>query len=205
MNICIRQASVLWGLAAALFIVDPVSGAVAAETYKFDKGHTEIIFEWNHAGVSMQHGEFTKADGVLVLDPDNVDASTMNVTIDASSVSTGVDALDTHLKSSDYLDVAKFPTITFQSTSVTKTGDTTADVSGDLVIHGVKKSATLKVSMTHRGSHPVGKYLAHYKGSWMAFAAETKIKHLEFGVGAFPVGPSDAITVRINTEMKYQQ
>ena len=195
------------GLAAGIILaLLPLNeGANAAEVYKFDQGHTEIQFGWSHAGVSIQHGEFTKADGVLSLDPGNIEGSTINVTIDAASVSTGVEALDTHLKSSDFFDVEKHPTVTFTSTAVKKTGDKTADVSGDLTIHGVKKPAILKVTMTHRGTHPVGKYLSHYKGSWVAFAAETEINHLEFGVGSYAAGPTDKITVRINAEMKYQQ
>ncbi|MEM7224123.1 MAG: YceI family protein [Pseudomonadota bacterium] len=182
-----------------------LAGSVqAADTYKFDQGHTEIGFAWSHAGVSMQHGEFGKADGTLVLDPDDVENSTINVTIDTDSLFTGVPALDKHLKSSDFFDVEKYPTATFESTSVKRTGDTTADVTGNLTIHGVTKPTTLHVTLTHRGEHPVGQYIDHYKGNWIAFAAETDINHLEFGVGAFPSGPTDKITVRINTEMKQQ-
>lgn len=178
--------------------------AQAADIYKFDQGHTEISFGWNHAGVSMQHGEFIKADGTLSLDVAKIEASKINVTIDATSVSTGVTALDTHLKSSDFLDVEKHPTITFESTEVRKTGDKSADVSGNLTLHGVTKPVTLKVTLTHRGSHPVGQYLDHYKGAWVAFAAETVINHLEFGVGSYPAGPNDKIMIRISTEMKHQ-
>lgn len=127
------------------------------------------------------------------------------MTIDATSVSTGVSALDKHFKTRDFFNVEKFPTITFESTSVKKTGNKTADVSGDLTIHGVKKPVTLKATLTQRDLHPVGQYLSHYNGSWIAFAAETTINHLEFGVGSYPAGLSDAITVHINTEMKYQQ
>ncbi|MEM7429850.1 MAG: YceI family protein [Pseudomonadota bacterium] len=186
-------------------LTGPLPGALAAEIYKFDKGHTEVFFGWSHAGVSMQHGEFTSADGTLSLDPEKIEASTISVRIDANSVSTGVAALDKHLKSSSFLDVAKFPEITFESTVVQRTGDKTAEVTGDLTIHGVTKPVTLKVTLTHRGYHPVGQYISHYKGSWVAFAAETTINHLEFGVGSYPAGPSDKITIRINTEMKYQQ
>ena len=162
----------------------------AAEVYKFDQGHTEIGFGWNHAGVSMQHGEFLKADGTLSLDPEKVETSKISVTIDAASVSTGVQALDTHLKSSSFLDVQKHPSITFESTSVTKTGDKSADVTGDLTLHGVTKPVTLKVVLTHRGSHPVGQYIDHYKGSWVAFAAEAKINLYILPFGALPVDVS---------------
>ena len=177
----------------------------AAFEYQSDQGHTEIMFGWNHAGVSMQHGEFTKADCTLILDMENIENSTINVIIDVASVSTGVAALDTHLKSASYFDVEKFPTATFESTGVRKTGDLTADVTGNLTIRGVSKTVTLKTTLMHNGSHPTGKYIDHYKGSWVGFSAETEIRHLEFGVGAYPSGTSDKIRVQISTEMKYQQ
>ena len=185
---------------ALIILLSALSAPVAAaETYFFDQGHTEVLFGWNHAGVSMQHGEFTAAKGKLTLDPDKVENSTIEVSIDATSVSTGVPALDKHLKSSDFLDVEKHPAITFKSTAVARTGDDTADVTGDLTIHGVTKPATLKVKLTHRGAHPVAEFIDYYKGEWVAFAATTEIDHQAFGVGSFSTGP---IFIEINTEMK---
>jgi len=177
----------------------PITAAFAAETYYADQGHTEIKFSWDHAGVSIQSGEFTKASGKLVIDPENVESSSISVTIDAASVSTGFVPLDDHLKTKDFLEVATYPEITFVSTGVTKTGDDTADVVGDLTIHGVTKPVTLKTKLTHRGEHPVGKFLDYYKGQWIAFSASTEIDHQAFGVGSFSTGP---ITINISTEMK---
>ncbi|NKB21250.1 MAG: polyisoprenoid-binding protein [Alphaproteobacteria bacterium] len=173
--------------------------AWAAETYYTDPGHTEVRFGWNHAGVSMQTAEFTKVDGMLTLDPDNVEKSKLSVTIDANSVSSGVKIFDKHLKGKRYFDVAKFPKITFVSTSVKRTGDKTADVIGDMTIHGVTKPVTLKTTLTHRGPHPVAAAIAYYKGNWVAFSATTKIDHMAFKVGNFSTGP---ITINIVTEMK---
>lgn len=189
-----RQAAVL-ALVSSLL----AGPACAAETYYFDQGHTEVRFGWNHAGVSMQHGEFTEARGMLSLDPDQVETSSIEVTINADSLTTGVAALDTHLKSSDFLEVATYPEITFKSTSVTRTGDDTADVTGDLTIHGVTKAVTLKAKLTHRGAHPVAQYIDYYKGAWVAFAVTTDIDHQDFGVGNFSTGK---IFIEINTEMK---
>lgn len=185
-------------LTAAL-IATPATASYAAETYYTDQGHTEILFSWNHAGVSIQSGEFTKANGKLVLDPENVENSSISVTIDASSVSTGFKPLDDHLKTKDFLEVETYPEMTFVSTSVTKTGDDTADVVGDLTLHGVTKPVMLKTKLTHRGEHPVGKFLDYYKGEWIAFSATTEIDHQAFGVGSFSTGP---ITINISTEMK---
>ena len=191
-----RNAARLMTLAILVALAVP---ALAAETYYTDQGHTEVRFGWSHAGVSMQTGEFTKAKGTLVLDPDNVEKSSISVTIDAASVSTGFEALDKHLMNADFLEVETYPEITFVSTSVERTGDTTANVTGDLTIHGVTKPATLETTLTHRGEHPVGAMLDYYKGQWVAFSATTEIDHQAFNVGSFSTGP---ISITIVTEMK---
>lgn len=186
-------------VALSAMIAMPAAWAQAAETYYTDQGHTEVRFGWNHAGVSMQSGEFTTANGKLVLDPDNPEQSSVTVTIDAASVSTGFGPLDDHIKSKDFLEVETYPEITFVSTSVKKTGDTTADVMGDLTIHGVTKPVTLKTTMTHRGEHPLGGAIDYYKGQWVAFSATTEIDHQAFDVGGFSTGP---ISITIVTELK---
>ncbi len=186
-----------FGLSALLLTL--ATSALAAETYYTDQGHTEVRFGWNHAGVSMQTGEFTTASGKLDLDPDNVEQSSISVTIDAASVSTGFEALDTHLKSADFLEVETYPEITFESTSIERTGDMTANVTGDLTIHGVTQPVTLETTLTHRGEHPVAAVLDYYKGQWVAFSATTEIDHQAFDVGGFSTGP---ISISIVSEMK---
>jgi len=182
-------------LAAAL----PLAPALATETYYTDQGHTEVRFSWSHAGVSIQTGEFTSARGVLQLDPENVEQSAVEVTIDAASVSTGFTPLDDHLKSADFLEVESYPEITFTSTAITRTGENTAEIVGDLTIHGITKPVTLQAALTHRGEHPFGALLDIYKGQWVAFAATTEIDHMEFNVGPFSTGP---ISIEIVTEMR---
>ncbi len=186
-----------FGLSALLLTL--ATPALAAETYYTDQGHTEVRFGWNHAGVSMQTGEFTTASGKLDLDPDNVEQSSISVTIDAASVSTGFEALDTHLKSADFLEVETYPEITFESTSIERTGDMTANVTGDLTIHGVTQPVTLETTLTHRGEHPVAAMIDYYKGQWVAFSATTEIDHQAFDVGGFSTGP---IFIEIVSEMK---
>ena len=184
-----------WAIAALAIL--PVS-AFADQTYVTNQGHTEVLFGWSHSGVSIQHAEFTTAKGTLNL-ADDIEKSSINVVIDAGSLSTGVAALDRHLKSKDYLEVSSYPEITFQSTTIKKTGERSFDVIGDLTMHGVTKPVTLKTDMTHHGQHPVGKFLDAYKGIWIAFRATTEINHQAFKVGSYSTGP---ITVEINTELK---
>ncbi len=188
------------GLAALSFVVAlPAVSALAEQTFEADPGHTEVRFGWSHVGVSNQHGEFLVIDSKVTLDPDNVEQSSVSVTIDASSVFTGVTDLDDHLRSADFLDVETYPEITFESTKITQTGEDTADVDGDLTIHGVTQPVTLDVTLTHMGEHPLGSVMDYYSGEWIAFSAMTEIDHMAFGVGEFSTGP---ITIWIDTEMK---
>jgi polyisoprenoid-binding protein YceI len=169
--------------------------ALSDQTFKTDQGHTEVRFGWSHAGVSMQHAEFTVATGTLNL-TDDIENSSINVVIDVNSLSTGFDALDQDIKSANFLDVANHPEMTFQSASVKKTGENMLDVTGDLTMHGVTNPVTLKVEITHQGAHPVAAFFDYYKGDWIAFRATTDIDHMAFGVGSFSTGP---ISVEINT------
>ena len=192
-----KFVSVLWAAVAMLALPGI---AMSGQTYMTDQGHTEVRFGWSHAGVSLQHAEFTVATGTLDLEED-IEKSSISVVIDANSLASGFAALDKDLKSPNFLDVANHPEITFQSTSVKKTGENTLDVTGDLTIHGATNPVTLNVEITHQGEHPVAAFFDYYKGDWIAFRATTEIDHMAFGVGSFSTGP---IMVEINTEMKAQ-
>lgn len=184
----------------SLALAMPATGALAAEKFVTDQGHTEIRVSWNHAGVSVQTAEFEKSEGLLTLDEANPENSNIDVTIDVTSISSGYEALDKHLKSADFLNVEKNPKATFKSTSIKKTGDKTADIAGDFTLNGVTKPITLNATMTHLGDHPVGKALDYYKGKWVAFSATTTIEnHQDYNVGGFSTGP---LTIEIVTEMK---
>ena len=184
---------VLFGLMAMLSF-----GAYANKTYVTDQGYTEVLFSWSHAGVSKQHAEFTVAKGTLNL-AEKMEDSTVSVVIETDSLSLGFGPLDDHLKSKDYLEVQKYPQITFTSTSIKRTGDKTFDVTGDLTIHGVTNEVVLAAVLTHQGKHPVAKFIDYYKGDWVAFEAKTQIDHLAYQVGSFSTGP---ISIVINTELK---
>ncbi len=174
--------------------------AMAADAYKTDQGHTEVHFGWSHFGVSTQTGEFTEVDGTLMLDEDDISKSTLEVTVSAASLATGFGPLDDHLKSADFFEVETYPEITFKSTSVTQTGDKTADVTGDLTMHGVTLPVTLKTTLTFQGEHPVAGFNPAYAGAWVAFEATGVIEnHLDFGIGPFPAGP---VELTIVTEMQ---
>jgi polyisoprenoid-binding protein YceI len=181
------------------------ASADAAETYAFDPGHTEIVFSYDHMGMSTQSGQFGSYEGTLTLDRDDPTNSSINVTIQADSIDTGVEALDNHLKSGDFFEVETHPTITFQSTGVVMTGLQRAQITGDLSMHGVTKSVTIDVALRHDGDHPLAQYVEAYAGAnYVTFEGQTQVLRSEFGLGMFAPLTADRITISINAEMRGQ-
>jgi polyisoprenoid-binding protein YceI len=131
------------------------SAAVAApETFTFDKAHSLVGFRIRHF-VSKVEGRFKDYEGVITLDRQNPAASKVDLTIQAASIDTGNDNRDKDLKSANFFDVEKFPTITFKSTKVNPKGSDSYDVTGDFTMHGVTKSITIPVK--HGGFAKAGK------------------------------------------------
>ncbi len=112
--------------------------------YKIDPTHSEADFSIRHLGISNVHGRFGDFKGTVVYDEADLAKSSVDAVIDVSTVNTGVEQRDAHLKTADFFDAAKYPTMTFKSKSVKKDGDG-FDVDGDLTLHGVTKPVTLKV------------------------------------------------------------
>ena len=117
------------------------------ETFTLDKGHTLVGFRIRHF-VSKVEGRFNKFEGTIQLDRQNPSASKVDVTIQADSIDTSNENRDKDLKSENFFDVAKFPTITFKSTKVVAKGNDSFDVTGDFTMHGVTKSITVPVKNT---------------------------------------------------------
>lgn len=115
-----------------------------ASTWIFDADHSNIGFAVKHAMISNVHGTFREATGTMEIDDKDASKSQVHVEIKMASIDTRNDKRDGHLKSPDFFDVAKYPTMTFKSTKVKK-GHEHTEVTGDLTLHGVTKSVTLKV------------------------------------------------------------
>lgn len=145
-----------------------------ADIYDLDPAHSSIGFQVRHL-VSKVPGRFTVFNGTIDFDSKKMENSVVNVTIDASSITTDTAKRDQHLKSPDFLDVAEYPTITFKSTSITKTGENLFDVTGDLTIRGVTKSTVLKAEMLGSTNDPM-------LGNRIGFQATTRINRKDFGV-----------------------
>jgi polyisoprenoid-binding protein YceI len=155
----------------------PVAPAsVQAGAYKVEPNHTRVLFAVSHLGFTTYYGEFVGASGALSLDPTDIGKSRLDVSVPVAGVSTPNDKLTGELKSADWFDAAKFPTISFKSTGIVATGADTADVTGDLTMHGVTKPVTLKAKFNAAGVNPLDK--AYTAG----FEVRGSVKRSDFGV-----------------------
>ena len=163
-------------LAAAACGLMLAAGTAKADTeaYKIDPAHSQVGFTIRHF-FSKVPGRFKTYDGVIMLDPKDLSKTSVEVTIDTTSIDTGNGDRDSHLQSPDFFDAAKFPKITFKSTSVTAQGDKKATLKGDLTIHGVTKPVSLDAEVLGFSADPWG----NYRGG---FEAKTKINRQDFGV-----------------------
>jgi polyisoprenoid-binding protein YceI len=169
----------------------------AASTWDVDPAHTESSFVVKHMMVSNVRGQFGKTTGVIQQDDKDVTKSKAEITIDATTIDTRVDKRDAHLKSPDFFDVEKFPTITFKSTKITKGEGNSLKVDGDLTMHGVTKPVVLKVEYTPE-TLAGGKTLR-------GVTATTKVNRKDFGLnwnktieaGGVVVGDEVVITVEM--------
>jgi polyisoprenoid-binding protein YceI len=145
-------------------------------TYEIDPAHSSAQFSVRHMMITNVRGGFSSVKGTVVYNSENPAASTVEATIDVSTIATLDAARDTHLKSADFLDVEKYPTITFKSKSVEVTGADEGKLTGDLTIHGVTKEVVLKVEgPSQEGKDPWGNIR-------IGASATTKIKRSDFGL-----------------------
>ena len=153
------------------------AGQVMAADYKVDKEgqHAFVNFKISHLGFSYIYGTFKDWDGTFSFDAKNPEASKINVTLKTASVDTNHAERDKHIRTPDFLDVAKFPEAKFVSTSVKSTGTDTADVTGNLTLHGVTKPVVIAAHFLGEGKDPWGGYRAAFEGT-------TTIKLKDFAI-----------------------
>lgn len=181
-------------LAAALLSAFAVPALAAPTQYTIDPNHSQVRVEWNHFGFSNVQARFDTIAGTFTYDPENVAASSVEATIDIGSIDSGVDDLDTHLKSPDFFDSAKFGTATYKSTAVSAAGEGKLKVDGELTVHGVTKPVSLDVTVNKIGPHGMTQ-----KPS-AGFDATATLKRSDFGVGQYVPNVSDEIQVEITIE-----
>lgn len=169
---------------------DPAS--VQSGVYVVEPDHTQVGFSVLHLGFSRYDGVFSKASGELKLDPQALQATSLDVTVPVDSVQTTSVKLDGVLKSDQWLNAAKYPTMRFRSTSINRTGPATATIAGDLTLHGVTRPVVLKARLVGAGVNPLDRtYTA-------GFFVTGVIKRSDFGVDALVPMVSDQVGLTIN-------
>jgi len=196
-----RALNLKFAFTAGLVGVFALPAIAGTTTYQIDPRHSSADFGVTHLMISTVRGEFHGVTGTVVVDDANIGNSTVNVTIDATTVDTREPDRDKHLKSDAFFDVAKYPAITFKSTKVEKNADGSLKITGDLTIRGVTKSVILNSSVPKPA----------IKDPWglqrTAVSASAKINRQDFGVswnqkmdgGGVIVG--DDVTITIDVEM----
>lgn len=183
---------ILPAFAAALLMAAPAHAEV--KNFTLEKPHTQIFFTVNHLGFSNSTGQFTDYSGTIEFNEAAPESSKVDVTIKTASLTMANDKWDQHLKSADFFNVEKFPDITFKSTGIKKTGDDTADITGDLTILGVTKPVVLATKLNKIGAHPMS------GNDHAGFSATTSFKRSEFGMNYGVPNVGDDVTVRIEVE-----
>lgn len=133
------------------------SPVLAADRYHFDKNHTNIVWAASHLGFSKSFGTFLEFEGGFTLDEKEPENSSVSITIQTDSISTGIPKFDAHLKSDDFFDVKKFPIATFKSTEIKKTGEKTAEIHGDFTMLGQTHPLTLDATLNKVGTNSFNK------------------------------------------------
>lgn len=166
--------------------------AVAQEVYVSDPPHTWAFFETGHLGIAWIRGRF-KTSARVTLDR-AAKTGSIDAVIDAPSVDTGHEARDKHVRSADFLDTEKFPTITFKSNHLKFDGDVLVGADGDLTIMGVTKPVSLNVTLFRCIQHPAN------KRDLCGADASTAIKRSEWGIKRSAVGIGDDVRISIQIE-----
>lgn len=185
--------------ALAIAALSVPSFAMAA-TYEIDPAHTTAQFSVKHMMVTNVRGEFGKVTGALELDEKDITKSTVNVSIDTTTIDTRQPQRDAHLKSKDFFEVEKYPAITFKSKKVEKAGEGKLKVTGDLTMHGVTKEIVLDVE------GPSKEFKDPYGNMRLGATAATTLSRKDFGLNwnkaleAGGVMVSDEVKVALDVE-----
>jgi polyisoprenoid-binding protein YceI len=163
----------------------------AATTYTLESDYTQGVFRWNHLGFSSPAAQFSQGKGTLEFDPAQPARASITVAIPLDTLATGVPGLDEHFRSSDFFDLAHYPTATFQSVKVQRGAKDRLQVIGNLDLHGVVRSVTLDVTVVKVGMNP----RSHLPT--IGFDATTTLRRSDFGLGKYVPQVSDEIQLHL--------
>jgi polyisoprenoid-binding protein YceI len=193
----------LIGVALAVALAAPVAALAAESSWILEPNHTHSAFTIRHLVISNVRGEFGKTTGAVHLDDKDVTKSTVEATIETATIDTRVADRDAHLKSPDFFDVAKYPTITFKSTKVEKAGEGKLKVTGNLTMKGVTRPVVLDVA------GPTNEIKDPWGNTRRGLSASTKINRRDFGLTwgkVVEAGPvvGDEVAIEIEAELLKQ-
>jgi polyisoprenoid-binding protein YceI len=143
-----------------------VALAATADDYKIDPGHSSAVFKVNHLGASNVYGMMPNVTGSITFNESDASKNTINISVDATTVSTFHNGRDKHLSGPDFFNAKQFPAITFKSTSWEKAGDGAYDITGAFTMLGVTKTITVKAEHIGFGKNRGGKNLAGFESTF---------------------------------------
>jgi polyisoprenoid-binding protein YceI len=183
----------LTALVIALFLI-PAATLAAQDTWQIDPMHSSAQFSVRHLGISTVRGAFTKVSGTILLDDANPAKDQITASIDAASVDTRVEMRDNDLRSPNFFDVQRYPTITFKSKKIEPAGPGKLKIAGDLTIHGVTKEVVLDVD------GPTAAIKDPWGNPRRGASASTKVIRQDFSVNGAPGVVGDEITITLDVE-----
>jgi polyisoprenoid-binding protein YceI len=193
-----KRLTLLWVLLLAGMCTSALAGGqkpAETQTWEIDTNHTTSQFSIRHLGISTVRGVFEKTSGTVIYDPADPAKTQIDATLDANTINTRIEKRDNDLRSPNFFDVAKYPTITFQSKKTEVEGQEKLKITGDLTIHGVTKEVVLEVDGPSQPVNAMG-------GVRMGAEATTKINRRDFGVNGAPTVAGDEVQITLDVELK---
>jgi polyisoprenoid-binding protein YceI len=182
---------------AALAALSAAPALAAPLTYSIDQSHAQIIFSYDHIGYSTGYGMFSGFGGEVVFDADAPADSSVSVTFPVRSMLTGWEARFEHFMSPDFFDAAEDEAVSFTSTAIEVTGETTGKITGDLTLNGVTKPVVLDAVLNKSEPYPFPPFEGK---AAVGFTATTTLLRSDFNLGAFAPFISDEVQVQISFE-----
>ncbi|MFZ9586424.1 MAG: YceI family protein [Crocinitomicaceae bacterium] len=162
--------------------------------WSMDGAHSRLGFTIQHMGITDIHGQFSNFDVKMSTPNADFESATIEMTAQANSINTGIEMRDNHLKTADFFDAEKFPTLTFKSTSVKKAKGNKYVITGDFTMHGVTKSVTLQAVNTGVVKNQAGNDVAGFRITGV-------VKRTDFGVGQSGKGLADEVNLIADLEV----
>jgi polyisoprenoid-binding protein YceI len=169
------------------------ANAAAAPAYKVDTVHSTALFRVKHMNTSYAYGRFNDITGQVAFDDQDPKKGILDIVVKTDSIDTANQNRDKHLKSADFFNAVQYPTITFKSKSVAKTGTDTYEARGDLTLHGVTRPLTIKVTRSGAGKDMKGR-------PTLGFETDFSIKRSDFKMNKMLEGASDDVRIVVSIE-----